>query len=192
MEDIWFNVPFTEIDIANVPPRAFDSPDQRLETEQLFDEYNNGAKVITPQLDFRFAQLADRRIRDSRFRYYVWLPALRLADLWLRPRTEMLPIDVHWWRYWDDPHDFALALLLAAINAFYLIAAVIGAIRWRACLEGLGIIVLFVVIRSVFLMYLPNPEPRYTLECYPALIGLAALALTSRRRAAVARAPSPA
>jgi 4-amino-4-deoxy-L-arabinose transferase-like glycosyltransferase len=192
MEDIWFNVPFTEIDIENVPPRAFDSPEQRDETQQLFDEYNNGAKVITPQLDFRFAQLADRRIGDSRFRYYVWLPALRLADLWLRPRTEMLPIDVHWWRYWDDPHDFALALFLAAINAFYLIADFVGVIRWRPYLEGLGIFLLFVVIRSVFLMYLPNPEPRYTLECYPVVIALAGLGLTSRTKVAVARAPTPA
>ena len=113
LEDIGFRVPLEEIDIADLPPRAFDSTEQREQTEQLFDEYNNGTKIITPQLDFQFAQLADQRIRDSRFRYYVWLPAARLADLWLRPRTEMLPIDVHWWRYWDDPHDFSLALLLA-------------------------------------------------------------------------------
>ena len=138
LEDIGFRVPLEEIDIADLPPRAFDSTEQREQTEHLFDEYNNGTKIITPQLDFQFAQLADQRIRDSRFRYYVWLPAARLADLWLRPRTEMLPIDVHWWRYWDDPHDFSLALLLALINAFYLICAVIGAIRWRGCLQGLA------------------------------------------------------
>lgn len=191
MEDIWFNVPFTEIDIANVPPRAFDSAEQREETEQLFDEYNNGAKVITPQLDFRFAQLADQRMRDSRFRYYVWLPAVRLADIWLRPRTEMLPIDVHWWRYWDDPHDFALALMLAVLNAFYLIAAFFGAIRWRRCVQGLGIILLFVLIRSVFLMYLPNPEPRYVLECYPVVIALAGWGLSSLRKKVAVMGDSP-
>ena len=182
LEDIGFKVPLEEIDIADLPPRAFDSPEQREQTQQLFDEYNNGTKIITPQLDFSFAQLADQRISDSRFRYYVWLPAARLADLWFRPRTEMLPIDVHWWRYWDDPYDFSLALLLAVINAFYLVCAVIGAVRWRGCLQGLGIILLFVLIRSVFLMYLPNPEPRYMLECYPAVIALAGWGLTSRRK----------
>ena len=192
LEDIGFRVPLEEIDIADLPPRAFDTAEQREQTEQLFDEYNNGTKIITPQLDFQFAQLADQRIRNSRFRYYIWLPAARLTDLWLRPRTEMLPIDVHWWRYWDDPHDFSLALLLAVINAFYLIAAVIGAIRWRRCLQGLGIILLFVLIRSVFLMYLSNPEPRYMLECYPAVVALAGWGLSSRRRADVARASSPA
>jgi 4-amino-4-deoxy-L-arabinose transferase-like glycosyltransferase len=185
LEDIGFKVPLEEIDVADLPSRAFDSPQQREETQQLFDDYNKGTKIVTPQLDFRFGQLADRRIRDSRFRYYVWLPALRLSDLWLRPRAEMLPIDVHWWRYWDDPRDFALALLLAAINAFYLIAAFVGAIRWRCYLEGLPIILLFVVIRSVFLMYLPNPEPRYVLECYPAVIALAGLGLTTRRNICV-------
>ncbi len=192
LEDIGFRVPLEEIDIADLPPRAFDTAEQRDQTQQLFDEYNNGAKIVTPQLDFRFAQLADQRIRDSRFRYYVWLPVARLADLWLRPRTEMLPIDVHWWRYWDDPHDFSLALLLAVINAFYVIVAVIGAIRWRGCLQGLGIILLFVVLRSVFLMYLSNPEPRYMLECYPALVALAGWGLTSRRKAMVVPASLPA
>jgi 4-amino-4-deoxy-L-arabinose transferase-like glycosyltransferase len=191
LEDIGFRVPLEEIDIADLPPRAFDSAEQRAQTEQLFDEYNNGTKIITPQLDFRFAQLADQRIRDSRFRYYVWLPVARLGDLWLRPRTEMLPIDVHWWRYWEDPHDFALALLLAVINAFYLIAALIGATRWRGCLQGLGIVLLFVLIRSLFLMYLSNPEPRYMLECYPAVIALAGWGLTSRRKKAAAVGDSP-
>jgi 4-amino-4-deoxy-L-arabinose transferase-like glycosyltransferase len=191
LEDIGFRVPLEEIDIGDLPSRAFDSAEQREQTEQLFDEYNNGPKLITPQLDFRFAQLADQRIRDSRFRYYIWLPAVRLADLWLRPRTEMLPIDVHWWRYWEDPHDFALALLLAVVNAFYLIAAVIGAIRWRSCLQGLGTILLFVVLRSVFLMYLSNPEPRYMLECYPAVIALAGWGLTSRRKKTAVIGDSP-
>ena len=185
LEDIGFRVPLEEIDTADLPPRAFDSPEQREQTQQLFDDYNNGDKIIHPELDARFAQFANERIRHSRFRYYVWLPVVRLADLWLRPRTEMLPIDVHWWRYWDDPHDFSLALLLALINAFYLIAAVLGAIRWRGCLLGIGIVGIFVVIRSLFLMYLPNPEPRYMLECYPAIVALAGIGLTSRKRSSI-------
>ena len=77
------------------------------------------------------------------------------------------------------------------INAFYLICAVIGAIRWRGCLQGLGIILLFVLIRSVFLMYLSNPEPRYMLECYPAVVALAGWGLTSRRKKAAEIGDSP-
>ena len=50
---------------------------------------------------------------------YFELPFLRAADLWLRPRTETLPIDPHWWRYWDDPRDFAkaLGLVIASLSA---------------------------------------------------------------------------
>jgi len=77
------------------------------------------------------------------------------------------------------------------INALYLIAAVIGAIRWRGYLQGLGIILLFVLIRSAFLMYLSNPEPRYMLECYPALVALAGWGLTSRRKKAAVVGDSP-
>ncbi len=29
---------------------------------------------------------------------------------------------------------------------------------------------LFVLLRSAFLATLPNPEPRYTLECYPVVL----------------------
>ena len=37
---------------------------------------------------------------------------------------------------------------------------------------GIGLFVLFLVLRSVFLGTLENPEPRYTLECYPVVIFL--------------------
>jgi hypothetical protein len=39
---------------------------------------------------------------------------------------------------------------------------------------GIGLFVLFLVLRSLFLGTLENPEPRYTLECYPAVIILGA------------------
>jgi len=39
---------------------------------------------------------------------------------------------------------------------------------------GIGLFVLFLVLRSAFLGTLENPEPRYTLECYPVVIILAA------------------
>ncbi len=42
---------------------------------------------------------------------------------------------------------------------------------WRSRqIFGIGLFVFFVVLRSAFLGSLENPEPRYTLECYPALI----------------------
>jgi len=34
----------------------------------------------------------------------------------------------------------------------------------------LGMMLLFVVLRSAFLGTISNPEPRYTLECYPVVL----------------------
>jgi hypothetical protein len=39
----------------------------------------------------------------------------------------------------------------------------------------------FVLLRSAFLGTLENPEPRYTLECYPVVIVLAALFVSDFR-----------
>jgi hypothetical protein len=52
--------------------------------------------------------------------------------------------------------------------------AAAGLMRVRT-IVGLGLFVLFLFLflRSVFLGTLENPEPRYTLECYPVVIFLA-------------------
>jgi hypothetical protein len=39
---------------------------------------------------------------------------------------------------------------------------------------------LFVLLRSAFLGTLPNPEPRYTLECYPVVLLLAGAWVSGR------------
>jgi len=39
--------------------------------------------------------------------------------------------------------------------------------------QFVGMLVFFIAIRSLFLGTMENPEPRYTLECFPALIVLA-------------------
>ena len=46
---------------------------------------------MTPNLDARFAHLAASRIRAHPLRYYAGLPLLRIADMWLSPRIEILP-----------------------------------------------------------------------------------------------------
>jgi hypothetical protein len=173
VEDIWFNMDGGDgnVDLDDVPRRAFDNNDQLQRTIELFKQYDDNANKITPEMDGGFAQLAQDRIRASRFRYYIELPFLRAADLWLRPRTEMLPVDVHWWRYWDDPRDFAKAAGLALINLFYVVAAAIAVMKRRVRYAGLFI--LFFAFRTAFLAWMPNPEARYMLECYPAVLAMA-------------------
>ena len=70
----------------------------------------------------------------------------------------------------------AIALISPTMTAALIIPLMYsnaGNASWLAYLFG-TVMLLFVVLRSAFLGTLPNPEPRYTLECYPVVIVLAA------------------
>jgi hypothetical protein len=168
VQEIYWNVPGVAIDGNNLPARAFDSSEQRQRTLDLLARYNQ-AQEMTPELDAQFAELAKERIRSRPFRYYVWLPAVRIVDMWLRPRTELLQSDPRWWEFNDDPRWSAVAVGFGIINLVYVAAAVIGLLK-RPAMAWTGLFVVFVVLRSLFLGTLENPEPRYTLECYPVAI----------------------
>jgi 4-amino-4-deoxy-L-arabinose transferase-like glycosyltransferase len=172
VQEIYWKMPGDAIEVMRLPQRAFDSTEQRQETEQLFTDHNQ-ERDISPELDARFAALAAARIRAAPLRYYVWLPAVRIADMWLRPRTELLPSDPRWWEFDDDPLWLAMSLVFGVVGLAYVGAATAGLLRSRAVF-GVGLFVLFLVLRSMFLGTLENPEPRYTLECYPVVIVLAA------------------
>ena len=171
-EEVYWAVPGGTLDAGKLPSRAFDSAAQREETEKLFADYNQ-SNAMTPELDARFTALAAERIHHAPFRYYVWLPAVRIADMWLRPRTELLPCDTRWWEFNDDPQWSTLAVGLGLIGVFYVVMAKLGMLRGRF-LPHVGLLLTFLILRSVFLGTLENPEPRYTLEMYPVVMVLAA------------------
>ena len=178
VEEVYWAVPGTRIDVNNLPGRAFDSSQQRQETERVIAEYNDLLHVSRP-LDDQFEALAQQRIRSHPVRYYVWLPLLRITDMWLRPRTEMLPSDTRWWEFDDEPRWSALAVGLGLAGLFYVSLALTGFGR-QSAYPGSGLLILFVLGRSLFLGSLENPEPRYTLEMYPVVIFFAAAALAGR------------
>ncbi len=180
VEEIYWAVPGNKIDAEKLPSRAFDSSEQRDQTQQLLDDYNDTLHV-TPDLDARFAALANDRVHHSPLRYYLELPLLRIADMWLRPRTETLPSDTRWWEFDDDPEWLALAIGLGIVNLFYVGAAFAGLVRGQFG-PYLDLLLAFVILRSAFLGTLENPEPRYTLECYPLVIILAAALFQQKTR----------
>jgi hypothetical protein len=169
--EIYWKVPGDDIDIHLLPSRALDS-DAR-ETLALVSQYNID-NVLTPPIDAGFAALAAERIRAHPFRYYVTLPLLRLADMWLRPRVEMLNIELRWWQYRLHHVETRISYAYGALNLLYLLAALIGAFYWPRYTIAM---VAYVVLRSVLLLTLEAPEPRYTLECFPIVIAFAAVAL---------------
>ena len=172
VEEIYWSVSGKPMDVDNLPNRAFDSEDQFDQTQQLLADYNKELDV-SPELDLRFEALAEQRIQHSRLRYYVWLPLLRVADMWLRPRSETLPSSTRWWEFDEDPKWLAASIVLGVINLAYIGAALLGLARVRLA-PAFTLLLMFVALRSVFLSTLENPEPRYTLECYPVVIMLAA------------------
>ena len=93
--------------------------------------------------------------------------------MWLRPRTELLPSDPRWWEFNDERIWLVVSIIFGLVNLAYVVAAAAGLLRARAFF-GIGLFVLFLVLRSLFLGTLENPEPRYTLECYPVVIVAAA------------------
>jgi hypothetical protein len=111
-------------------------------------------------------------------RYYLLMPAGRMLDMWLRPRTEIMPLDTHFWRYQDDLYDSLCALALGALNLAYLAAAVAGAWVMRRRMKYLGLLLTYPVVRSLFLATTGAAEDRYTMECFPFVFVLAAAFLS--------------
>jgi hypothetical protein len=171
--EIYWNGNSDRIDPGTLPSRAYDNAGQYHETQRLLEQYN-AITTLTPELDAGFAQLAAERVRAHPIRYYVGLPLLRLADMWLRPRVETLNVPLRWWLYSQYPAATRLALFYGALNLAYLVAAFWGALRWPPLA---GSMVGLIALRSLLLATLEAPEPRYTLECFPILFVLAAVAL---------------
>ena len=167
-EDVYWQVSGDKVDLSTLPSRAYDNADEREKVQAIFNDYAK-TLVINPELNAQLMDLAEERVHRHPVRYYVWLPTLRAADMWLRPRTEMLPLDSHWWQFADDPQSSVIAMLWGALNLLFILAAVMGVVRGPRP-RYLGMMLLFVLLRSAFLATLPNPEPRYTLECYPIVL----------------------
>lgn len=174
--DIDWKADNDQLDIRLLPSRAFDTPAQYQVTRNLFTDYNS-ITTLTPLIDARFAAIAAERIRSHPVRYYITLPLFRVADMWLRPRVEMLNIPLRWWQLSRHPAATCFALLYGALNLAYLAAALAGAFRWPRAARGLlWTMLAFLFLRCLVLTTVEGPETRYTLECFPLVIALAAAA----------------
>ncbi len=173
VEDIGFQVPGLPIDVGDIPDRAYTSQAQRAHVHSLFDQYNEDHQM-TPEIDHQFAALAAENIRIHPLRYRLLLPAARTLDMWFRPRTEMMPLDTHFWQIRTDPHDAWCGIALGLLNFAYVAAAVAGSWLMRRRIRYLALLLTYPVVRSLFLATTGMSEDRYTLECFPFVLVLAA------------------
>ncbi len=171
-ESVYWPYDGTPISLSDLPARAFDSPEQYVATDALLNTYNDNPDA-TPEIDKRFNALGIERIRHHGFRYYVQLPLARLLNMTLRPRTEMLPVPVVWWRFREHPRSSFVALALAALNLMFIALAALTAVRrelWSRRDPLLWSMLATIGMRCALLLTLDNSEPRYTLEFYPVLL----------------------
>jgi len=176
------------IDINAIPERAFDSPEEKARVADILEQYNNDL-TLTQEEDASFAQLARERTARHPLRRYLLLPAARASTLWFTPRIELLPVSGtvfplrQSWR--DDKVDQSVTVAMVFVNLFYVGLGIWGAVwLWRgnlAARTAVLVLMAFVVVRTVFFTTVETPEPRYVLECFPAVIALGAVAISGRR-----------
>ena len=133
-----------------------------------------------------FGEIARERTAQHPARTYFEIPFLRSLTLWFTPRVELLPFSGHLWpvskRWEDDTVDFSVTLGLFLLNCAYIALALAGIwIAWRQ--PGVMLLIAFILIRTAYIArFVETPEPRYVLECYPAVIALAAQVFGGRRQ----------
>jgi hypothetical protein len=196
-EEVYWNLNGARIELADVPPRAFDlgspstSAELRKQTAALLANYNATAALSAP-IDARFNALGAERIRAHPVLYYAGLPLARLLNMILRPRTEMMDTDPEWWQWNDHPAQTAFAAVYAALNFGYIVIGVTGFFAWRgrrwlsaasvphAYRELAFAMAASLILRCALLLTIDNSEPRYTLEFFPVLLVWAGSLLAAR------------
>jgi hypothetical protein len=168
------------INLDDIPARAFDTQDEKDRVAALLEQYNNDLTINTAE-DAAFGQLARERTARHPLRTYVWLPVARAFTMWFTPRIELLPFSAQVfpvreaWR--EDPIDFSVSVGFCLLSVLYVALAIWGSIRlWKegpTLVPAVALLLGYILVRTAFLTTLETPEPRYVLECFPAVLALA-------------------
>jgi 4-amino-4-deoxy-L-arabinose transferase-like glycosyltransferase len=171
-----------EINMDDIPSYAFDSQEQRDRVAAILDEYNDSL-TISPEEDAQFAEIARERTGLHPLRTYLTVPFERVFSLWFTPRIELLPFSGDLWpiraSWREDPVDFTVTVAFGALAILLVAAALAGAWMARSSQVAL-LLVAFCLVRTIFFLHYETPEPRYVLECFPAVMALAAQIFVAR------------
>jgi len=206
-----WNVDGGRIEIGDIPPAAFDSAGERARVAELLDRYNatlrmtpevdRGFAELAHERTMRHPLRTYLRVPLERIATLWFTPRTELLPI----TGHLWPVRERWRA---DPADFSVTVLLGTLNFFYAGLAVAGVVRAlrvdgapsagrvadgsssaagpaapRAPVARTAVAFLatFVVLRTIFLSTVETPEPRYVLECFPAMLALGALAWLPRR-----------
>ena len=110
--------------------------------------------------------------------------------MWFSPRIELLPVSGAVFplaRQWEEDRlDQLATTALFSLNVVYVGLGVWS--TWKLWKRSAGsrpavmLLILFVLLRTAFLTTLETPEPRYVLECFPAVIAMGAVGLSLRTK----------
>jgi len=180
-----------EIHFEDIPAWAFDTPEERNQVAMVLEKYNDEL-TWTAEEDAVFAQLARERTKRYPLRTYLWIPMRRAVRMWFTPRIELLPVSGHVfplaYMREEDPVDQEVTILFFLLNLVYVALGLWGSWRLWQCRETRGVLTvlaLYILVRTAFLTTMETPEPRYVLECFPALIAVGAQVLVGRSRGAI-------
>jgi hypothetical protein len=173
------------VSLANYPPTAFDSVEERDRVLALLNEYDRGTYNFPPAWNAKFAELARERTARNPLRTYVTVPFQRALTIWFTPRTEMLPFSGDLFPFkekWEtDREDLLATILLGACAIVYVSIAIGGGLRifighWLSAPQvwAVAMLIGFCALRTAFITRVEAPEPRYVLECFPILYVLGA------------------
>jgi len=173
---VW-NLDEEKIQVDDLPRSAFDSPQERARITNVLDEYNLSL-TLSPDEDRAFGEIARERTALHPLRTFVKIPLLRSLAMWFTPRVDLLPSSSPVWplrtEWREDRHDLLVTLFLFFVNCLYVALALVGVWMARGR-PGWAFLIVFVALRTAFFAgFADAPEPRYVLECFPAVISLAA------------------
>jgi hypothetical protein len=173
------------LSVEALPAAAFDSEAERARVAELLARYDENGLLLTPALDGEFARLARERTERRPWRTYVMIPFERILAMWFTPRIELLPYSGDLWppteKWRENRADFGVTLGFGILGIVYALLALCGLWRWRGGTAG-TFLILFAAIRTLAMTQLQTVEPRYVIECFPAVLAFGALAWAIPRR----------
>ena len=118
---IYWNVPDGPFDVSQLPGARVRLAASRRPRRRPWRQIMTRMDRRSRRRLMRLCALAEERIRRDPLRSYSWLPLGRMADMWLRPRVENLPIDLDWWVYAHHHVETSFSWATSALNALYLL-----------------------------------------------------------------------